>query len=140
MCIFIIVFQSFKLFYISWTLSHHEYFPVVGPNGIGKSTILKLISGELQPTSGTVFRSAKVSFICQRLQRFCEFFFFLKSLPTSTSSVVNIIYSPTSLSVPYCLINLCFSRILAFSHYNSCHLVRVYRLIILYEQMLVVIF
>jgi ABC-type cobalamin/Fe3+-siderophores transport system ATPase subunit len=36
--------------------------PVVGPNGIGKSTILKLIAGELQPTSGTVFRSAKVSY------------------------------------------------------------------------------
>lgn len=33
---------------------------MVGPNGIGKSTILKLISGELQPTSGTIFRSAKV--------------------------------------------------------------------------------
>lgn len=33
---------------------------MVGPNGIGKSTILKLIGGELQPTSGTVFRSAKV--------------------------------------------------------------------------------
>lgn len=36
-------------------------FAVVGPNGIGKSTILKLIAGELQPSSGTVFRSAKVS-------------------------------------------------------------------------------
>ncbi|KAJ4711841.1 ABC transporter F family-like protein [Melia azedarach] len=33
---------------------------MVGPNGIGKSTILKLIAGELQPSSGTVFRSAKV--------------------------------------------------------------------------------
>ncbi|KAG4909554.1 hypothetical protein JHK87_055670 [Glycine soja] len=35
-------------------------FAVVGPNGIGKSTILKLIAGDLQPSSGTVFRSAKV--------------------------------------------------------------------------------
>ncbi|XP_057520440.1 ABC transporter F family member 3 [Amaranthus tricolor] len=33
---------------------------MVGPNGIGKSTILNLIAGELQPSSGTVFRSAKV--------------------------------------------------------------------------------
>ncbi|OWM85192.1 hypothetical protein CDL15_Pgr027979 [Punica granatum] len=32
---------------------------MVGPNGIGKSTILKLIAGDLQPSSGTVFRSAK---------------------------------------------------------------------------------
>ncbi|CAK9868000.1 unnamed protein product [Sphagnum jensenii] len=33
---------------------------MVGPNGIGKSTLLKLISGELEPSSGTVFRSPKV--------------------------------------------------------------------------------
>ncbi|KAL9242944.1 hypothetical protein vseg_016899 [Gypsophila vaccaria] len=33
---------------------------MVGPNGIGKSTILNLIAGELQPSSGTVFRSPKV--------------------------------------------------------------------------------
>lgn len=37
---------------------------VVGPNGIGKSTLLKLISGELEPISGTVFRSAKVGISC----------------------------------------------------------------------------
>ncbi|CAN1299803.1 ABC transporter F family member 3 [Linum perenne] len=33
---------------------------MVGPNGIGKSTILKLISGDLEPSSGTIFHSAKV--------------------------------------------------------------------------------
>ncbi|KAL5739364.1 hypothetical protein ACOSP7_028266 [Xanthoceras sorbifolium] len=31
---------------------------MVGPNGIGKSTLLKLIAGELQPSSGTILRSA----------------------------------------------------------------------------------
>lgn len=40
--------------------TQHNCISVVGPNGIGKSTILKLISGDLQPSSGTVFRSAKV--------------------------------------------------------------------------------
>eukprot|EP00898_Chlorokybus_atmophyticus_P008045 jgi/Chlat1/8241/Chrsp77S07670 len=33
---------------------------MVGANGVGKSTLLKLIAGELEPTSGTVFRSNKV--------------------------------------------------------------------------------
>jgi len=55
------------LFYTSWALSHYIYFPVVGPNGIGNSTTLQLISGELQPTSGTIVCSAKVALICQRL-------------------------------------------------------------------------
>lgn len=43
---------------------------VVGPNGIGKSTLLKLISGELEATSGTVFRSAKVEYVFIMFQ-FC---------------------------------------------------------------------
>eukprot|EP00899_Mesostigma_viride_P014881 jgi/Mesvir1/23394/Mv21089-RA.1 len=33
---------------------------MVGPNGIGKSTLLKLISGELAPTKGVVYRNPKV--------------------------------------------------------------------------------
>ncbi|KAL4442757.1 hypothetical protein ABPG77_006751 [Micractinium sp. CCAP 211/92] len=35
-------------------------FAIVGPNGIGKSTLLGLISGELQPTRGHVYRNPKV--------------------------------------------------------------------------------
>ena len=35
-------------------------FAIVGPNGIGKSTLLGLISGTLQPTAGHVYRNPKV--------------------------------------------------------------------------------
>jgi len=35
---------------------------IVGPNGIGKSTLLNLISGQLEPTSGLVQRNNKVQF------------------------------------------------------------------------------
>lgn len=38
-------------------------FAIVGPNGIGKSTLLGLISGHLQPTTGYVTRNPKAS--CQ---------------------------------------------------------------------------
>ena len=35
-------------------------FAIVGPNGCGKSTMLRLISGPLQPTRGYVFRNPKL--------------------------------------------------------------------------------
>lgn len=35
-------------------------FAIVGPNGIGKSTLLNLIGGSLEPTSGTVVRNPRV--------------------------------------------------------------------------------
>lgn len=35
-------------------------FAIVGPNGIGKSTLLGLISGALQPVRGSVFRNGKL--------------------------------------------------------------------------------
>jgi len=39
---------------------------LVGPNGIGKTTLAKLITGELAPTKGTVRKSGAISFFSQR--------------------------------------------------------------------------
>lgn len=38
----------------------HDRIGIVGPNGVGKSTFLKLLEGELQPQSGTVGRGETV--------------------------------------------------------------------------------
>ncbi|WP_188151422.1 ATP-binding cassette domain-containing protein [Teredinibacter waterburyi] len=45
----------------SSTIVRGDKIGLVGPNGIGKSTLLKLILGELEPTSGTVRRGTKLS-------------------------------------------------------------------------------
>ena len=39
---------------------------LVGPNGIGKSTLLRLLIGELQPTSGTVVARGRIGYLPQR--------------------------------------------------------------------------
>lgn len=46
------------------SLDLQSRFAIVGPNGIGKSTLLGLISGELQPTRGHVYRNPKVGGWC----------------------------------------------------------------------------
>ena len=38
---------------------------LVGRNGVGKTTLLKLITGELMPTSGTVSVSGSLEMLCQ---------------------------------------------------------------------------
>lgn len=40
---------------------------VIGPNGLGKSVLLRLLSGELEPTSGKISRPPTVAVLPQRL-------------------------------------------------------------------------
>lgn len=42
---------------LSFTLTRGEKFLIVGENGVGKSTLLKLIVGELSPTAGAILLS-----------------------------------------------------------------------------------
>lgn len=44
---------------VSWKISQNTWCSILGPNGVGKSTVLHLIAGELQPTQGKIIRSFK---------------------------------------------------------------------------------
>ena len=39
---------------------------LVGPNGVGKTCLAKLLAGELEPTGGAIRRHASVTFFPQR--------------------------------------------------------------------------
>ena len=47
--------------HFSATILRGDKVGLIGPNGCGKTTLLKLILGELQPTSGTVRRGTKLA-------------------------------------------------------------------------------
>lgn len=55
---------------LSFVLNRGEKFLVVGENGIGKSTLLKLIVGKLQPKSGSVIINQKteIAYYAQELE------------------------------------------------------------------------
>jgi len=40
---------------ITWSIRRGNAWAVLGPNGAGKTTLLEVISGELHPSSGTIF-------------------------------------------------------------------------------------
>ncbi len=55
---------------LSFSLTRGEKFLIVGENGIGKSTLLKLIIGELTPASGTILTSQNttISYYAQEFE------------------------------------------------------------------------
>ena len=50
---------------VSFEVSHGQFLCLVGPSGEGKSTILKIIAGLEEPTSGTVIKPNRVSMAFQ---------------------------------------------------------------------------
>ena len=48
---------------VNLTFSPGNCYGIIGANGAGKSTFLKVISGDQEPNSGSVFRAWK-TFIC----------------------------------------------------------------------------
>jgi len=51
---------------LSLTISHGEFVAVVGPSGCGKTTLLHLLSGFDQPTSGVIKRDGRVRMVYQQ--------------------------------------------------------------------------
>lgn len=59
-------FPNQKTLFDNLTLSLQSHkIGLVGKNGIGKSTLIKLLIGELQPNSGSIIRSGKLAYVPQ---------------------------------------------------------------------------
>jgi len=52
---------------LSFTLSAGEALQVVGPNGTGKSSLIRLLAGLLRPYAGTVERTVEAALLDERL-------------------------------------------------------------------------
>ncbi len=51
--------------YLNFSVENQEKISIVGNNGTGKSTLLKLIAGQLQPSGGSIISSSKPYYIPQ---------------------------------------------------------------------------
>jgi len=54
---------------LSWSIGDHDRIGLVGPNGVGKSTLLKAITGEVQPDSGTIslYKGTRLGYLPQSI-------------------------------------------------------------------------
>src|SRR5690606_9414750 len=50
---------------ISLTVNNHEKIALIGNNGVGKSTLLRIIANELQPSSGQINVNSQAYYIPQ---------------------------------------------------------------------------
>lgn len=57
---------------ISFTINKHDKVALVGNNGVGKSTLLKIIAGQLQSYSGQIIQNATPYFVPQLFGQFNE--------------------------------------------------------------------
>ena len=58
---------------ISFTVNNHEKIALIGNNGVGKSTLLKIIAGELQPSAGDLRISCDPYYIPQIFGQYNHF-------------------------------------------------------------------
>lgn len=58
----------------TYHMVRHDRIGVVGPNGIGKTTLMKLFQGSLEPTGGTMGRgeTVRIGYFSQQLPTFKE--------------------------------------------------------------------
>lgn len=71
------------LYNVNWTINEGDFWVVIGPNGGGKSTLIKLIIDLLKPTSGTINRSKnlKIGYVPQNT-------FFNRHFPITVMEVI----------------------------------------------------
>ena len=55
---------------INLTVNNHEKTALIGNNGVGKSTLLKIIAGELQPTYGQIIVETEPYYVPQIFGQF----------------------------------------------------------------------